>query len=58
MYVDTRDDDNAEDWDDEKLKEVVEKKHAEADKKNKNKTEIVSFFMTKNHCKNGLTIFF
>lgn len=29
-----------EDWDEEKLKEVIEKKHAEADKK-KTKTDIV-----------------
>lgn len=42
LYVDNREgEENSGDWDDDKLKEVVEKKHAEADKKNKNKTEII-----------------
>lgn len=43
LYCDVRDDQaegTSEDWDEEKLKEVVEKKHAEADKK-KTKTDIV-----------------
>lgn len=44
LYCDVRDDQDgtSEDWDEEKLKEVVEKKHAEADKK-KTKTDIVFF---------------
>lgn len=44
LYCDVRDDTQegtSEDWDEDKLKEVVEKKHAEADKK-KTKTDIVS----------------
>ena len=43
LYCDVRDDEKEgtnEDWDEEKLKEVIEKKHAEADKK-KTKTDIV-----------------
>ena len=43
LYVDVRqegEEGTSEDWDEEKLKEVVHKKHAEADKKVK--TEIVS----------------
>nr|CAG4637303.1 EOG090X0C5B [Ceriodaphnia reticulata]SVE73160.1 EOG090X0C5B [Ceriodaphnia reticulata] len=43
LYCDVRDDGQdgtSEDWDEEKLKEVVEKKHAEADKK-KTKTDII-----------------
>nr|CAG4647348.1 EOG090X0C5B [Megafenestra aurita]SVE92616.1 EOG090X0C5B [Megafenestra aurita] len=42
LYCDVRDDQDgtSEDWDEEKLKEVVEKKHAEADKK-KTKTDII-----------------
>lgn len=44
VYVDMRDDnDNMENWDEAKLKEVVEKKHAEADSK-KLKTEIICKF--------------
>ena len=44
LYVDVREDDKdgtSEDWTEEKLKEVIEKKHAEANSK-KTKTEIVS----------------
>nr|SVE75984.1 EOG090X0C5B [Daphnia hispanica] len=43
LYCDVRDDDKEgtnEDWDEEKLKEVIEKKHAEADKQ-KTKTDII-----------------
>lgn len=40
-YYETEKEDKMENWDDEKLKEVVEKKHAEADKKNVNKTDII-----------------
>ena len=43
LYCDVRDDEKEgtnEDWDEEKLKEVIEKKHAEADKK-KTKPDIV-----------------
>ncbi|MBO8794392.1 hypothetical protein INO28_14480, partial [Staphylococcus aureus] len=43
---DVRDDDKEgtnEDWDEEKLKEVIEKKHAEDDKK-KTKTDIVTAY--------------
>ena len=45
LYCDVREDDKetSEDWDEEKLKEVIEKKHAEADKSKATKTEIVSF---------------
>ena len=41
---------SSEDWDEEKLKEVVEKKHAEADKK-KTKTDIVIaiYYLSKSH---------
>ncbi|GAB6018652.1 hypothetical protein CHUAL_000330 [Chamberlinius hualienensis] len=42
-YCDIRDEDNMENWDEQKLKEVVEKKHAEADSK-KPKTEIICKF--------------
>jgi len=46
LYVDDDAAANAADtmdtWDDDKLKEVVEKKHAEADKRMPNKTDIVS----------------
>ena len=48
LYCDTREeekDGTCEDWDEDKLKEVVEKKHAEADKKKTNRTEIVSTVM-------------
>ncbi len=47
LYCDVRDDGQdgtSEDWDEEKLKEVVEKKHAEADKK-KTKTDIVTVLL-------------
>jgi len=40
-YETEKEEDKMENWDDEKLKEVVEKKHAEADKKNTNKTDII-----------------
>lgn len=46
LYCDVRDDDKEgtnEDWDEEKLKEVIEKKHAEDDKK-KTKTDIVTAY--------------
>jgi len=43
VYVDMRDDENMENWDEEKLKEVVAKKHAEADMK-KPKTDIICKF--------------
>ena len=44
LYCDVREDDKetSEDWDEEKLKDVIEKKHAEADKSKATKTEIVS----------------
>lgn len=48
LYCDIRDADKegtSEDWDEDKLKEVVEKKHAETNKA-KTKTEIVSILMT------------
>ena len=53
LYCDVRDDGQegtSEDWDEEKLKEVVEKKHAEADKK-KTKTDIVIaiYYLSKSH---------
>jgi len=42
MYVDMRDEnDTMENWDDEKLKEVVNQKHSETDKKHPT-TDIVS----------------
>nr|CAG4646526.1 EOG090X0C5B [Macrothrix elegans] len=46
LYCDMRDDqpETSEDWDDDKLKEVVEKKHAEADKKKNCRTEIICKF--------------
>lgn len=37
------DDDNMDNWDEDKLKEVVEKKHGEGDKQRPT-TDIVSFF--------------
>lgn len=44
LYVDMRDDDdNMDNWDEDKLKEVVEKKHGEGDKQRPT-TDIVSFF--------------
>nr|CAG4636461.1 EOG090X0C5B [Eubosmina coregoni]SVE70024.1 EOG090X0C5B [Eubosmina coregoni] len=46
LYCDVREDDKetSEDWDEEKLKEVIEKKHAEADKSKATKTEIICKF--------------
>lgn len=43
LYCDVREDDKetSEDWDEEKLKDVIEKKHAEADKSKATKTEII-----------------
>ncbi|KAG1709721.1 Zinc finger CCCH domain-containing protein 15 [Nymphon striatum] len=40
MYVDIRDDDTMESWDEDKLRDVVNKKHAEAEE-NKPKTDII-----------------
>lgn len=42
LYVDLRDDDNMDAWDEEKLQEVIGKKHGESNS-NKPTTEIVSF---------------
>lgn len=44
LYVDMRDEDTMENWDEEKLKEVVEKKHGENEKKMPT-TDIVYFLM-------------
>lgn len=41
LYVDLRDDDNMESWDEEKLQEVIGKKHGESNSR-KPTTEIVS----------------
>ncbi|XP_053207206.1 zinc finger CCCH domain-containing protein 15 homolog [Panonychus citri] len=43
MYEDTRDEDKMEDWDEDKLKDVVEKKHGEKDR-SKPKTDIICKF--------------
>lgn len=49
LYVDMRDDDDEEDtmenWDEQKLAEVIEKKHGEAEKKMQTTTEIVSCYI-------------
>ncbi|CAB3388117.1 Hypothetical predicted protein [Cloeon dipterum] len=41
LYVDMRDDGNMDDWDEEKLNEVAEKKHGEADLARPNQTDII-----------------
>lgn len=57
LYDDTREgEENSGDWDDEKLKEVVEKKHAEADKRNQNKTDIVGVVHLKPNLQHLLTL--
>lgn len=46
LYVDMRDDDdNMDNWDEDKLKEVVEKKHGEGDKQRPT-TDIVSKYIS------------
>ncbi|XP_071039290.1 zinc finger CCCH domain-containing protein 15 [Parasteatoda tepidariorum] len=45
MYVDVRDDDAMENWDEDKLKEVVEKKHGENDRKMPKTDIICKFFL-------------
>ncbi|XP_076313079.1 zinc finger CCCH domain-containing protein 15-like isoform X2 [Tachypleus tridentatus] len=45
IYVDLRDEDSMENWDEAKLKEVVEKKHGEADKKKPPTNIICKYFL-------------
>lgn len=44
IYEDVRENDNMADWNEDKLKDVVDKKHGEDNSKKKNTTEIVSKF--------------
>ena len=44
IYEDTRDTDTMADWDEQKLKDVVEDKHGEDNRKKKNTTTIVNNF--------------